>query len=94
MEYRCQGVGTRLCLEVIRSAKRSGYKILRLLSTDTNEEALGLYHKMGFKLVDKRPFPGPLPLMHHLHGVIDLIYELDLQSSQFKLGDYKISQVN
>jgi hypothetical protein len=49
---------------------------VRLLTTTAHVEAVGLFEKLGFTLVQKSPYWGPLPLMHHSHGVTDLHYEL------------------
>ena len=48
------------------------------LNTTTSQvDACALYERrFGFRLADSVPFAGPLPLMHHQHGIRDLTYEL------------------
>jgi len=47
------GLGTRLVKECIRFAKRSGYKKLTLWTNDVLVEAMKIYEKNGFKLVEE-----------------------------------------
>ena len=52
---------------------------VRLLTTTAHNEAVGLYEKLGFALVEAAPFGGPMPLIHHVHGVTDLTYEMKIK---------------
>ncbi len=54
------GLGTRLVKECIRFARRSGYKKLTLWTNDVLVEAIHIYEKNGFKLVEEEP--------HHSFG--------------------------
>lgn len=54
------GLGSRLVKEAIRFARRTGYKKLTLWTNDVLVEAMKIYEKNGFKLIDEEP--------HHSFG--------------------------
>lgn len=61
--YRGKGVGTALLQASIEKAKTTG-KPAALLVDKTNPRAAALYHSLGFRHVDDRPFAGVV--MSHL----------------------------
>lgn len=48
-DYRGKGVGTKLMLTAMSHAKRLGYNTIRLECRSTNERAIELYQRMGFR---------------------------------------------
>lgn len=49
--HRGKGVAKALCNEVLKSAKKLGFKFVRLTTGEKQPEARGLYKKLGFKIV-------------------------------------------
>jgi GNAT superfamily N-acetyltransferase len=47
--FRGNGVGRALCNEIVRSARREGYRIMRLDTADRLVEAIAMYEAIGFK---------------------------------------------
>jgi len=47
--YRGRNIGRRLCMELIDTAKRSGYRRMRLSTGAHHTEAKGLYSSLGFR---------------------------------------------
>lgn len=54
-EYRKQGIATKLFENVEKIAKKNGAKILKLDTYERLVDAIKLYKKLGFKIVE--PFP-------------------------------------
>ncbi|HIP37417.1 MAG TPA: GNAT family N-acetyltransferase [Crocinitomix sp.] len=52
-EARGYGIGQKLVEKCINFAKRKGYKLMYLETFPNMVEAIGLYKKNGFKLIDK-----------------------------------------
>ena len=52
-EYRGQSIGRRLCVELIDTAKRLGYRRMRLSTGIHHTEAKGLYLSLGFRSCKK-----------------------------------------
>ena len=48
-EYRGHNIGRRLCVESINTAKRMGYRRMRLSTGVHHTEAKGLYSSLGFQ---------------------------------------------
>ena len=46
-----RGLGRLLCLSLMRTAARDGYKVMRLDTTRDMVEAIGLYQRFGFRNV-------------------------------------------
>ncbi len=56
-EFRREGIATKLILESMRSLKSNGMEEVELVVDDTNPtEAIKLYAKLGFKVVENRFF--------------------------------------
>ena len=53
-EYRGTGIGKKLMLKSIESAKKMGYSALYLESLPELNNAIHLYQKIGFKQIDNR----------------------------------------
>ena len=54
-EYRRQGIGEKLVLELISRLKERGSKSLTLEVRVSNDSAIALYEKLGFHQVGRRP---------------------------------------
>ena len=52
-EYRGHNIGRRLCVELIDTAKRLGYRRMRLSTGVQHTEAKGLYSSLGFRPCEK-----------------------------------------
>ena len=48
-EYRGKGVGRQLVLAAINQARLIGYRSIRLITLSSMNEAVALYHSLGFK---------------------------------------------
>lgn len=48
-DYRGKGVGTKLMIIAMNRAKQLGYSTIRLECRSTNERAIELYQKLGFR---------------------------------------------
>lgn len=54
-EYRRQGIGERLIIELIQKLQENRVTCLTLEVRASNDPAIGLYEKMGFSQVGRRP---------------------------------------
>jgi len=68
-EYRGLGAGKKLAINIINTAKKLGYKKMRLDTINTMTEAINLYKSLGFKEI-------PFYRFNPVEGVIYM--ELDL----------------
>lgn len=55
-DYRGRGIGTRLMLETIRAAEKSGFSTICLECRASNKNAIKVYKKMGFRTCFYNPF--------------------------------------
>jgi len=55
-EFRRKGIGRELAGAIIRKAREQGYKRMRLDTVPTMRAAVGLYRKLGFKVIDPYRF--------------------------------------
>ncbi len=53
-EFRCKGIGTALVKNMISYSKETKLKFLSLEVRKSNKSAIGLYEKLGFKVVGVR----------------------------------------
>lgn len=53
-EHRGQGIGKRLVRALADEARRRGYAALECETTDTWDDAIGLYTASGFAIIDRR----------------------------------------
>ena len=51
--YRGTGIGFALCAAAIGAARELGYNALRLDTTLQSEAALGLFKKLGFRVIER-----------------------------------------
>ncbi|MGE5838753.1 MAG: GNAT family N-acetyltransferase [Deltaproteobacteria bacterium] len=61
--HRGRGIGRALALEIIKEAKRLGYKVIRLDTVIAMKEASALYPALGFRQIDAychNPLPGAM----------------------------------
>ena len=63
---RRQGIASRILQELCQQAKAAGYERIVLETTETWDDAIGFYHRFGFKIT------------HYLDG--DVYFALDLLS--------------
>lgn len=54
-DFRCMGIGQMLISRLIEELKASGNYCLSLEVRTSNAPAIGLYHKLGFVQVGRRP---------------------------------------
>ena len=54
-DFRRQGIGEKLVLELVRELKGAGNRCLSLEVRASNEPAISLYQKLGFQQVGLRP---------------------------------------
>jgi ribosomal protein S18 acetylase RimI-like enzyme len=52
-----------------------GFAVLSLLVFEQNRRAVALYHRLGYREVDRRPVV-PHPLIHHTGDVILMVKEI------------------
>ncbi len=66
-ECRGQGLASALLKEFIEASKKSGVNGIHLYTTKTNEKALSVYYKYGFKeyVLENEPRPNDLHLVLH-----------------------------
>jgi ribosomal protein S18 acetylase RimI-like enzyme len=60
-ECQGRGIGKQLSLTLIDDAKKRGYKVMELHVTNTQENAIGLYTRLGFKQTHQH--------VYTIHGV-------------------------
>jgi putative acetyltransferase len=51
--HRGQGIGTRLVRALADEARRRGYTAIECETTDTWDDAIALYRKCGFEIIDR-----------------------------------------
>ncbi len=54
-QFRGKGVGKRLAVAVIEAARDAGHTLMRLDVAPWMEEAIAMYHAMGFRPIEPRP---------------------------------------
>ncbi|MDX2229789.1 MAG: GNAT family N-acetyltransferase [Leptolyngbyaceae cyanobacterium bins.349] len=67
--FRGQGIGTQLLSIAHQQAAKQGFSELSLLCFEQNVEALKLYQRHGFKVIDRNRVV-PHPLIHHTGDVL------------------------
>lgn len=68
-EFRNQGLGTQLLTIARQQAKENGFSEVSLLCFEQNVDALRLYHRNGFKEIDRTPVV-PHELIHYTGDVL------------------------
>jgi ribosomal protein S18 acetylase RimI-like enzyme len=74
-DYRGRGLGTRFMAVAEEQARETGYSALSLLVFEQNQRAVALYHRLGYREVDRRQVV-PHPLIHHTGDVILMVKEI------------------
>ena len=74
-DYRGRGLGTRFMAISEEHAREMGFAVLSLLVFEQNRRAVALYHRLGYREVDRRPVV-PHPLIHHAGDVILMVKEI------------------
>ena len=67
--YRRRGIAGALMSELVEEARRAG--IVRLF-LNSRLPAVGLYEKVGFRVVSDKPFPSPRTYLPHVRMEMDL----------------------
>jgi GNAT superfamily N-acetyltransferase len=57
-QFRGKGVGKRLAAAVIEAARDAGHTVMRLDVAPWMEEAIAMYHAMGFRQIEPHPTSG------------------------------------
>jgi ribosomal protein S18 acetylase RimI-like enzyme len=70
--YRGRGLGTRLMAVAGEQAREIGHSVLSLLVFEENRRAVALYHRLGYREIDRRPVV-PHPLIRHTGAVILMV---------------------
>ncbi|MFQ6074057.1 MAG: GNAT family N-acetyltransferase [Candidatus Bathyarchaeia archaeon] len=52
-QYRSKGIGTRLLKRIIEIARLKGFEMMKLTVFQTNQQALRLYKKFGFREIGR-----------------------------------------
>jgi len=66
-ELRSTGIGSALLARAHRQARADGYKQASLIAFERNVDAVRLYERLGYRIIDRRPLV-PHPLIHYKDG--------------------------
>ena len=81
-EFRKRGIAKKLTLEIIKEAKRIGYKKMRLDTAPFMKEAIALYNSLGFKEIEPYRY-------NPLHGAKFMELSLENKQTTLKLSNHK-----
>jgi ribosomal protein S18 acetylase RimI-like enzyme len=66
-ELRSTGIGSALMARAHRQARAEGYKQASLIAFERNVDAVRLYERLGYRIIDRRPVY-PHPFLHYKDG--------------------------
>jgi ribosomal protein S18 acetylase RimI-like enzyme len=66
-ELRSTGIGSALLARAHRQARADGFKQASLIAFERNVDAVRLYERLGYRIIDRRPVV-PHPLIHYKDG--------------------------